>query len=92
MKFTSDDIQKACYLEAQVIKIQAHFRRRLTLNKLGRRVETLRATIKMEGDSNPELLALTEYVTQLRAKKLTPEAFFRLCDKTYKKSVEQKDF
>lgn len=43
----------------------------------------MRMSIKVERESDPEEFALKEYVTQLAAKNMTPEQFFRLCDGTY---------
>jgi Ca2+-binding EF-hand superfamily protein len=42
--------------------------------------------------SCPEEAALTEFVSQLRAKRLTPEAFFRVCDTDYCHTVTQEHF
>lgn len=40
----------------------------------------MREKIQFERMANPDEVAIKEFVTQLKAKKMTPEAFFRVCD------------
>jgi len=47
----------------------------------------MRETLRNEEKANPEHSALVEYVTQLKAKFISPEAFFRLCDTKYAKEI-----
>lgn len=47
----------------------------------------MQQSVRAERNANPEELALKEFVTQLKAKGLTPEAFFRICDGAYDKAV-----
>lgn len=64
----------------------------MALAKLDERAMFMRASITKEAKSNPEELALQEFVTQLKGKNLTPESFFRLCDGQYKKEVKATHF
>ncbi len=57
------------------------------MNRLSDRFVQMRKNIEIERQSNPEEFALREYVIQLKAKKLTPEAFYRLIDWNYTKKI-----
>jgi Ca2+-binding EF-hand superfamily protein len=40
----------------------------------------------------PEGEALKDFVSQLKAKRISPEAFFRMCDSGYKKEITYEAF
>ena len=42
--------------------------------------------------ANPERAVMTEFVTRLKAKKMTPESFFRICDKAYARKISLDTF
>ena len=42
--------------------------------------------------ANPERAVMTEFVTRLKAKKMTPESFFRICDKAYARKISTDTF
>ncbi len=75
-----------------VVKIQAFFRGQLTLKRLAEKARRMQQSVRAERNANPEELALKEFVTQLKAKGLSPEAFFRICDGTYDKAVSASQF
>jgi hypothetical protein len=55
-------------------------------------MEEVKATIKNETSKDPEEAALKEFATQLKARHMTPEAFYRLCDGAYKQSISTNHF
>ena len=50
-------------------------------------MEEVKATIKNETSKDPDEAALKEFATQLKARHMTPEAFYRLCDGASKQSI-----
>ena len=83
------------HTQRMIVKIQAQFRRLLTMKKLEKDVNVMKA--KLESKKNQPLvsneeLALREFKTRLAKKGLTPEAFYRTCDPSYSKVVKVDDF
>ena len=73
-------------LQTAVISIQAWWRKVYTLKKLERDAkQSLSNLISMKKSGmTPEEAAMKEFALQLKAKKLTPESFFRIVDTDYK--------
>ncbi len=69
----------------KIIKIQASIRRVMAMKKIQKTLNSERQKIReqFEKETN-ESSALREFVLQLNKKKLTAEAFFRICDQSYK--------
>ena len=76
-----------------IIKIQAHARRKQVYKKLQTQVEALQTLVAERRKNRPNFeFALQEFVSKLQAKKLTPEAFYRICDMGYQKSISKERF
>ena len=69
--------------------MQAIARTKLQMNRLKNTVEQMKNQQQLEKkqDIEPEEIALKEFTTQLKGKKMTPEAFFRVCDTTHSKLI-----
>jgi len=82
---------KMIHVEKQVIKIQSHFRRVLTIKKIEKEIhldkQDLLRKRQRQAHQTGEELALHELKQRLAKKGLTPESFFRTCDDKYKKSI-----
>jgi len=79
-----------------VIKIQAKFRQRLAIRKLEKDMEKQKLKLmKRQQAKNAvsnEELALQTFKQKLAKKGLTPEAFFRTCDDSYRQSIPAEKF
>ena len=89
------EIERVAATIPGIIKIQSYIKRdsaRIYLVKLmEERKQEL--TDRREAQlANPERAVMTEFVTRLKAKKMTPEAFFRICDKAYARKISIEDF
>jgi len=73
--------------------LQNLFRKELALQKVEGKLNAQRAKFEKRSKSQiPEEEALKDFIQQLKAKKTTPEAFFRMCDRSYQRSVENSLF
>lgn len=69
----------------RVVKLQAWFRRLLTIKRLNRELKDSKLVFQQRKQlSSPEEQAIKELSQQLMTKNLTPESFFRICDPDYK--------
>ena len=94
-RFDQVEFDHMIYVEQQVILIQAGIRRYLCLKKLEKQVEMEKRRLNLRQSQkaiSPEQRALTEFKQQLARKKLTPEAFFRICDDQYEQKVSEQKF
>ena len=66
--------------------MQAFFRGQLTLKQLENEAMDIKRKVASTSDV-PEYAAVEYFVFSLKSRGLTPEAFFRICDSTYAKSV-----
>jgi Ca2+-binding EF-hand superfamily protein len=80
-------IHKMLKLQSSVITVQSWWRKVLTLKNLQKDAMMSKAALKARLNQCPEEVAMREFAQQLKAKKLTPEMFFRICDTEYKQSV-----
>lgn len=80
-------IRKMLKLQNAVITIQAWWRKVLTFKRLQQDVKLSKAALTAKKNQSPEETAMKEFAMQLKAKKLTPEMFFRICDTEYKQTV-----
>jgi len=55
-------------------------------------MEEIKNTIRSDAANDPDEAALKEFVSQLNAKHMTPEAFYRLCDGKYIQSFSTNHF
>ena len=88
----TDDFVKVTNTLAAVVKIQSWFKQRAAcfrVQKLAQEQMRKVAERKAAQKKNPEEVALKEFVTQLKAKNLTPEAFFRICDQAYARRISK---
>lgn len=80
-------------IQTAVISLQAWWRKVLTLRRLEKDAKLAKASLNArKTNQSPEELAMREFATQLKNKKLTPESFFRICDTDYKQSVTVANF
>lgn len=86
-------IRQILKISNSVITIQAWWRKVLALKNMQKSLTNLRS-VNPEKFSNmsPEEQSMREFVTQLKAKKLTPESFFRICDSDYTQRVTVASF
>lgn len=59
----------------------------MTLRRLERDARLSKSSLQKRANMSPEEIAMKEFASQLKAKKLTTESFFRICDTEYKQSV-----
>lgn len=78
-------------VEKAIVKIQAKFRQLLAVKKLEKQNLKEKARLarreQMKHGVSHEEMALCEFKTLLRAKGLTPEAFYRCCDPEYNRTI-----
>jgi hypothetical protein len=79
-------------LQKSIIKIQAWWRKVLTLKKLQAETIKMRTSLSERTSMSSEHFAIREFTQQLKIKKLTPESFFRVCDTDYKQVVTVQSF
>lgn len=76
-----------------MFKVKGLIQRQLALKRVCQITEHRMTEKRKVLESNDrEGLALKEFTTQLKAKRMTPEAFFRICDVSYSKSVPVDNF
>jgi hypothetical protein len=80
-------------ISAAVVTLQAWWRKILTLRRLEKDAKLAKASLNArKSNQSPEELAMKEFASQLKTKKLTPESFFRICDTDYKQTVTVSNF
>ena len=91
----SNEVKSVINILPMIIKCQSIFRQKLACKRAAKRAEELKEKVaqrRLAQKTNPELAVLTEFVTQLSAKNVTPEAFFRICDRAYARRISKQDF
>lgn len=93
MKGVKIDIDQIIAIQQRITRVQARARWRICMARLHREATQERARAAAERHQrNPEGEALHEFTLQLKAKRITPEGFFRLCDLSYARQVSKEDF
>ena len=86
-------IRQILKISKSVITIQAWWKKILALKNMQKSLNNLRsANPEKYSNLTPEEQSIREFVTQLKAKKLTPESFFRICDSDYTQRVTVASF
>ena len=78
-----------------ITKIQSQFKKNSACIRVQQIAEDRKQEIadrRKAQQENPEKAVLQEFVTQLRSKKLTPEAFFRVADCAYARRISNEKF
>jgi Ca2+-binding EF-hand superfamily protein len=86
---------KMVHVEKLVTKIQAVFRSKLAMRKLEKDIQKQKEKLAKKSSAktmSSEEAALLELKQRLARKGLTPEAFFRICDPDYARSVPVEKF
>ena len=78
-----------------IVKIQSHFKKNsacIQVQNLAEERKIQITNLRQAQLKNPEKAVMDEFVTQLKAKNLTPEGFFRICDNAYARRISKESF